>query len=142
MATTLVQSEFVYVSGVAPDVYQFTIVQDQTGLISTRDIQDRYGFVISPYTQIPRSVSDDICAATAQVEALLSLTSAVNGNLTFTAETSQSVVFASPFPDTSYRVHVTSDIFAPFRITSKTTTGFTIEAGATVSGTVGYDVLV
>lgn len=139
---TLVQSEFVYQSGTPPEVYQFTIVQDQTGLISTRDIQDRYGFVISPYTQIPRSVSDDICAATAQVEALLSLTSAVNGQLTFAAETSKAVVFASPFPDTTYRVHVTSDIFAPFRITNKTTAGFTIEAGATVSGTVGYDVLV
>ena len=142
MAATLVQSEFVDQSGTPPEVYQFTIVQDQTGLISTRDIQDRYGFVISPYTQIPRSVSDDICAATAQVEALLSLTSAVNGQLTFAAETSKTVTFASPFPDTTYRVHVTSDIFAPFRITNKTTAGFTIEAGATVSGTVGYDVLV
>jgi hypothetical protein len=139
---TLVQSEFVYRSGTPPEVFQFTIVQDQSGLISTRDIQDRYGFVISPYTQIPRSVSDDICAATAQVEALLSLTSAVNGQLTFAAETSKTVTFASPFPDTTYRVHVTGDIFAPFRITNKTTAGFTIEAGATVTGIVGYDVLV
>ena len=142
MASVLIQSEFVYQSGVPPQTYQFTIVSDQTGLISMRDLQDRYGFVISPYTQIPSSVLTDISAAQSQVEALLSLTSAVNGTLTFTAETSQSVVFASAFPDTTYRVHVTSDIFAPFRISAKTTTGFTIEAGAIVSGSVGYDVLV
>jgi hypothetical protein len=142
MASVLVQSEFVYRSGTPPEVYQFTIVSDQTGLISMRDLQDRYGFVISPYTQIPSSVLDDISAAQSQVEALLALTSAVNGTLTFAAEASKSVTFATPFPDTSYRVYVTSDIFAPFRITGKTTTGFTIEAGATVSGSVGYDVLV
>jgi len=139
---TLAQAEFVYTSGTPPEVYQFTVVQDQTGLISVRDIQTQYGFILSPYTQIPRSVSDDICTATAQVETLLALTSAVNGELTFSASTSQSVTFTTPFADTSYRVHLSSNIFAPFRITNKTTTGFTVEAGATVSGTVGYDVLV
>jgi hypothetical protein len=139
---TLVQSEFVFTSGTPPEIYQFTIVQDQTGLISMRDLQTRYGFVDSPYTTIPSSVLTDIATAKAQVETLLALTSAVNGSLTFSAETSKTVTFSTPFADTSYRVYLSSGIFAPFRITSKTTTGFTVEAGATVSGTVGYDVLV
>lgn len=142
MASELTVSEFVYRSGVSPNVYQFTVVSDQSGLISVRDIQDPYGFILSPYTQIPRSVSDDICTATAQVETILSLTSAVNGTLVFSAETEKSVVFTTPFADTSYRVHLSLDLFAPFRITNKTTTGFTVQAGATVTGTVGYDVLV
>ncbi len=77
-----------------------------------------------------------------QVEALLSLTSAVNGTLTFSSEIEKSVTFATAFPNTDYRVHITSDVFAPFRIINKTTTGFTISAGAEISGTVGYDVLV
>jgi len=77
-----------------------------------------------------------------QVEDILSLTSAVNGNLTFSAETEKTVTFAVAFSSTNYRVQVTSDVFAPFRITSKTTLGFTIQAGATISGIVGYDVFV
>ena len=142
MAGTLVQAEFVYRSGVSPNLYQFTIVSNQVRVLLVRDIQDPYGFVISPYTQIPQSVANDIAAAMVQVEALLSLTSAVNGNLTFASETQKSVVFTTPFPDTSYRVQITSNVFAPFRISAKATTGFTVEAGAQISGVVGYDVLV
>lgn len=142
MAGTLIQSEFVYTSGTPPSLYQFTIVQNQVGALLVRDIQDPYGFVISPYTQIPQSVTDDIQTAMSQVEALLALTSAINGTLTFAAETDKSVTFTTPLPDTSYRVQITSDVFAPFRISSKTTTGFTVSAGAQISGEVGYDVLV
>ena len=142
MAATLAQSEFVYRSGVSPNLYMFTIVSDQTDLLSVRDIQDPYGYVLSPYTQIPQSVTNDIQSAMSQVEDILSLTSAVNGNLTFSAETEKTVTFAVAFSSTNYRVQVTSDVFAPFRITSKTTMGFTIQAGATISGIVGYDVFV
>jgi hypothetical protein len=142
MAATLAQSEFVYRSGTSPDIYTFTIVSDSQGNISVRDIQDPYGFVISPYTQIPQSVTTDIGSAMAQVETILALTSAVNGTLTFTAETEKSVTFAEAFSDTSYRVQVTSDVFAPFRITNKTVLGFTVQAGSTITGTVGYDVFV
>ena len=77
-----------------------------------------------------------------QVETLLSLTSAVNGTVTFASEASKDIVFAEAFADTSYRVHISSTILAPFKIDSKTTAGFTIYAGATISGAVGYDVLV
>jgi hypothetical protein len=140
MAASLAQSEFVYRSGVTPNIYTFTIVSNSQGVISVRDIQDPYGFVISPYTQIPKSVTTDINTAMAQVETILALTSAVNGTLTFAAETEKSVTFAEAFSDTSYRVQVTSDVFAPFRITNKTTLGFTVQAGSTITGTVGYDV--
>ena len=140
MAASLAQSEFVYRSGTSPNIYTFTIVSDSQGTISVRDIQDPYGFVISPYTQIPQSVTTDISSAMSTVETILSLTSAVNGTLTFTAETEKTVTFAEAFGDTDYRVQVTGDIFAPFRITNKTVTGFTIQAGATVTGSVGYDV--
>lgn len=139
---TLAQSEFTYQSGISPNLYTFTIVSDSQGNISVRDIQDPYGFVLSPYTQIPQSVTTDIGSAMAQVETILALTSAVNGTLTFTTETEKSVTFAEAFSDTSYRVQVTSDVFAPFRITNKTVLGFTVQAGSTITGTVGYDVFV
>lgn len=142
MTASLIQSEFVYRSGVSPNLYTFTISSNSTGVISVRDIQDPYGFVISPYTQIPQSVTADISSAMSQVETILSLTSAVNGTLTFTSETEKTVTFAEAFSDTSYRVQVTSDVFAPFRITNKTVLGFTIQAGSTITGSVGYDVFV
>jgi hypothetical protein len=142
MAASLAQSEFVYRSGTSPDIYTFTIVSDTLGNISVRDIQDPYGFVLSPYTQIPQSVTTDINSAMAQVETILALTSAVNGTLTFASETEKTVTFASAFASTSYRVQVTSDVFAPFRITNKTVLGFTVQAGSTITGTVGYDVFV
>lgn len=140
MAATLAQSEFVYQSGSAPALYTFTIVSDSQGNISVRDIQDPYGFVISPYTQIPQSVNADIGTAMAQVETILALTSAVNGTLTFADDTEKSVVFPEAFADTGYRVQITSDVFAPFRITNKTVLGFTVQAGSSVTGSVGYDV--
>ena len=142
MTASLIQSEFVYRSGVSPSLYTFTISSNSTGVISVRDIQDPYGFVISPYTQIPQSVTVDISSAMSQVETILSLTSAVNGTLTFAAETEKTVTFAEVFSDTTYRVQVTSDVFAPFRITNKTVLGFTIQAGSTITASVGYDVFV
>ena len=142
MTDSLAQSEFVYRSGTSPNIYTFTITSDSQGNLSVRDIEDPYGFVISPYTQIPQSVSTDISSAMSAVETILALTSAVNGTLVFAAETSKSVTFAEAFADTSYRVQTTSDIFAPFRITNKTVLGFTVQAGATVTANIGYDVFV
>lgn len=141
MSGTLIQSEFVYRSGVSPQIYQFTIVSDTTGIIKVRDIQDPWGFVISPYSTIPQSVTNDISSAMGQVENLLSLTSTINGTVTFANETSKSVSFVTPLADTSYRVVISAGVFAPFRIVNKTTAGFVLEAGATISGSVGYDVL-
>lgn len=143
MAATLAQSEFVYRSGSSPSIYTFTIVAEAVnGKLSVRDIQDPYGFVISPYTRVPQSVTDDICAAMASVEAILALTSAINGTLNFVEETEKSVTFATALSNTSYRVYLSGDVFVPFRITNKTVLGFTVQAGATITGTVGYDVFV
>ena len=142
MAGTLIQSEFTYRSGSPPSSYQFTIVQNQVGALLVRDIQDPYGFVISPYTQIPQSVADDIGVAMAQVGTILALTSAVNGFLNFSSEGEKSVVFPTAFLNTNYRVYLSSSIFAPFLITNKTVTGFTVQAGAQITGSVGYDVLI
>lgn len=139
---TLLQSEFTYRSGVSPNIYQFTIVYDFAGNISVREIEDPYGQVVSPYTRIPKTVTDDISTAMGQVENLLDLTSALNGTVTFTLDTSKSVVFPSPLANDSYRVQITSDIFAPFRVSAKSRGGFTIEAGATISGTIDYDVFI
>lgn len=138
----LAQSEFVYRSGVSPNVYTFTIVSDALGNVSLRDLQDPYGFIISPYTLVPQSVAEDINAAMSQVESILTLTSAVNGTLSFTDEAEKAVVFATPMADTSYRVQTTSDAFVSLRIINKTVNGFTVQASATFTGTVGYDVFV
>ncbi len=69
-------------------------------------------------------------------------TSAANGTLTFEAEYEKAVLFSSPLSGSTYRVHVTSDVLTSFRVVSKTTTGFTIQAGSDITGSVGYDVLV
>jgi len=141
MSGTLIQASFVYRSGSSPNLYQFTIIQNAAGEIVFQDIQDPYGFVISPYTQVPQSVAEDISTAMSQVEDLMALTSAVNGITTFSDETEKDVTFSTALSDTTYRVYISSTVFAPFRITNKTTAGFTIEAGATISGSVGYDVI-
>ena len=142
MSGTLVQAEFVYRSGTAADLYTFTIVQNSTGTIAVRDIQNAYGFIISPYSQIPQSVADDIVAAMAQVEAILAATSAVSGTLVFSNETSKTFSFVTPFPNTAYRVQMSPSEFVPLRVIAKTTTSFTIQAGAAFTGTVGFDVFI
>jgi len=142
MAATLVQAEFVYRSGSPNEQYTFTIVQNAAGAIFVRDIQNPYGFIISPYSQIPQSVADDITAAMTQVETILAATSAINGNLVFTSETSKTFTFASPLASTNYRVQLSNTTFVPLRISAKTTTSFTVQAAATFTGTVGFDVFV
>ncbi len=143
MSASLIQSEFVYRSGTAPNYYTFTIVSDAvTGRLAVRDIEDRYGLIVSAYTRLPQLVTVDITEALAEVESILALASAINGNLVFSAETSKDVVFSAAMSNTNYRVQLSTTIFTPLRIVSKTTMGFSIQAGATVSGIVGYDVFV
>jgi hypothetical protein len=142
MAGTLVQTEFVYRSGIPAEAYYFTVVYSSTGGISIRDIQNPYGLIMDPWSQVPRSVSDDMCAATAQVETLMSATSAINGTLVFASENQKSYTFTTPLAGTSYRVQLTCDQFVPLRVINKTTTGFTVQAAATFTGNVGFDVFV
>lgn len=144
MALESVVFDFTYRSGSGSNgtYYFFTVSRDQAGRITVKNIQTPTGRIIDSQTGLPQSVTDDIQTAIAQVEDFVAQTSAVNGNLSFVAETSQSVSFAVPFASTSYRVVLSTADFIPTRITSKTLTGFTVEVGVTYTGLVGYDVFV
>lgn len=142
MAASLILAEFTYRSGTADEAYTFTVVYDSQGNISVRDIENPYGLIMDPWSRLPQSVTDDICAATAQVENIMAATSAVNGTITFSASAEESVTFPTPFTSTSYRVQVTTDSFVGLRVINKTLTGFTIQATSAFTGTVGYDVFV
>jgi len=143
VAGTLVQAEFIYSSGIPSELYHFTVVYyPLTGQVSVRNIQNPLGLIVDPWSSLPQSVTDDICDATAQVENLMAATSAVNGTLVFSASNSESYTFTTPMTSTDYRVHLDCDQFVPLRVINKTLTGFTIQAGATFSGNVGFDVFV
>ena len=142
MAGVRVLSEFTYQSGVSPDVYFFTVVVDQNDKVSVRNIQSPFGLIIDSMTSVPESVIEDINSAISQVEGILAVTSAINGTLTFANETSKSVVFATPLTTTSYRVQLDTSDFVVLRVTGKSMTGFTVEASAAFTGTVGYDVFI
>lgn len=142
MAGTRIAFEATYTSGTGTSQYRFTVIVDLNGVVSVRDIRSPFGLVMDTMTRLPQSVVDDITAAMAQVEALLALTSSVNGTLTFAAETEKSIVFSTPMSSTNYRVVLTPSDFIPARVSTKLTTGFTVQLGITFSGTVGYDVFV
>lgn len=135
-------ADFTYRSGAAGTYYYFTVSLDEGGRYSVRDIQSPRGRIIDSNTALPQSVTDDIQVAIQQVKDLVAQTSAVNGSLTFTNETSKSVAFATEFAGTNYRVYLAVPDFVPYKVTAKTTTGFTVTMGVTYTGTVGYDVFV
>ena len=122
--------------------WMFTIDVNQDGSCGVSNIKSPNGSICDSNTQIPGDVLDEINAAKAEVENILAQSSAVNGTLTFAAETTQSIVFGTPFANTSYRVYVSLEDFIDWRITNKTTTGFDIELNVTYTGTVQYDVFV
>lgn len=142
MAATLLLSEFTYQSGTGRNAYRFTVAVDQQGLVAVRDIENPYGLIVDPWSSVPASVIDDISTATSQVEGILATTSAVNGTLTFSNEATKNVTFGTAMADTTYRVQLVSDSFVSLRVINKTTAGFTVEAAADFTGTVGYDVFV
>jgi hypothetical protein len=142
MAYQRTNFDFTYRSGVSPNYYYFTISLDQSGLVSVKDIQSPQGRIIDSQTSIPQSVTDDIQSAIQQVENLVAQTSAVNGQLTFAAETTKTVTFVTPFSGTSYRVVFSVQDFVPVRVVSKLTTGFSVSVGVSYTGTIGYDVFV
>ena len=123
-------------------VWHFTIDVNQDGTCGVSAISSPNGVIANSTTQIPGVVLDEINAAKAEVENILAQSSAVNGTLTFTDQLTQSIVFATPFANTAYRVYVTLEDFIDWRITNKTTTGFDIELNVTYTGTVQYDVFV
>lgn len=142
MAGTRIAFESTYTSGTGQQQYRYTVVVDLSGVMSVRDIRTPYGLIMDTMTRLPQTVVDDIQGSMAQVEALLSLTSAVNGTATFVSATTVSITFSTPMPNTNYRVHLSPSDFIPVRVSTKLTTGFTIETGITFTGTVGYDVFV
>lgn len=142
---TRVESAFIYQvrlgDGCSP-LWTFTIVVNQDGTIGVRNVRSIYGSICDSQTQIPGEILDEINAATADVENIVAQSSAVNGTLAFTNQTSQSIVFATPFANTQYRVYVTLQDFIDYRITNRTTTGFDLELNVTYTGSVQYDVFV
>jgi hypothetical protein len=142
MAGTRVAFEATYTSGSGTNLYRFTIYVNVADVVSVRDIRTPYGLLIDSMTTLPQSVVTDIQTAMGQVETLLSLTSAVNGILSFSSETEKEVTFTTPMSNTNYRVHLSPSDFIPVRVTNKSTTGFTVQVGITFTGTVGYDVFV
>ena len=142
MAGTRIAFEGTYTSGTGTSQYRFTVVVDLNGVVSVRDICTPFGLIMDSMSRLPQSVVDDITTAMGQVEDLLSLTSAVNGTLTFVAATEATVTFSTPTSNTNYRVYLSPSDFIPARVTSKLTTGFTVQLGVTFTGTVGYDVFI
>lgn len=139
---TRIAFEATYTSGSGQQRYRYTVVADMSGVVSVRDIWSPYGLIMDSMTRLPQTVIDDIQASMTQMEVLLSLTSPINGTATFASATSVAIVFPTPLSNTNYRVHLSASDFIPVRVTSKLTTGFTIETGVTFTGTVGYDVFV
>lgn len=142
MALSRIQSEFTYTSGVPGSLYTFTILVDSQNNIAVRNILTPQGILQDPYTQLPLSVTSDIQTAIGQVENIVGQTSATNGLLTFTGQSSLSVTFPTAFSSTGYRVSLDVPDFIPHMVVSKLTTGFTVQLAVPFTGTVGYDVFV
>jgi len=142
MTLTLIESAFTYRSESGGQSYYFTVVQNMNGTLGCRDMITPFGPIRDSNTQVPQFVTNDKNTAIGQVENILASTSAVNGILTFTAETSQVVTFSTPLANTSYRVQIAPEDNVMFWTTLKSVGGFTITASTTFSGLVGFDVFV
>lgn len=62
----------------------------------------------------------------------------ITGSATFVAGTTVAVTFATPEPDANYRIYVSPDANRTYWATSETTSGFTLNASASNSDTVGW----
>ena len=142
MSGTRIAFEGTYTSGTVPQQYRYTVVSDMSGVLSVRNILSPYGLIIDSMTRLPQSVVSDITTSISQVETLLTMTSAVNGTLTFVAEAEQTVTFSTPMTDTNYRVYFNPSDFLVARVSAKSTTSFTCQLNISFTGTVGYDVVV
>ena len=145
MALTKLMTELTYSStttNIPTQTYRFTLGMDQAQTISVRAIYTPTGLLVRDTTQVPKSVLDDIQTAIGQMEDLVGQTSAINGQLTYAAQTQQSVVFATAFANTNYRVTFSVTDFIVPRVVGKTVNGFTVELPTTYTGTVGYDVFI
>lgn len=142
MALVNLLTEQTYQSVIGGQKYTFVVALDQAGNSSIREIRTPNGIISDNYTSIPGAVLDDINTAVAQLETLVAQTSAVNGILTYADENSRSFTFVTPFASTSYAVIPTLPEFLTWRVTNKTTTGFTLELGTDFTGDIRFDVFV
>tara|TARA_B100000212_G_C27316087_1_gene507993 strand:- start:441 stop:872 length:432 start_codon:yes stop_codon:yes gene_type:complete len=143
MSLVRLQTEMTYrSSSTYGEEYYFTVVQNISGTYSVRDIRTPNGRLVDALGEIPKSVTDDITTAIAELENLMAGSSAVNGTLDFEAETSKAVEFDTEMATDTYRVTTSTNDFIVTRITNKTTTGFTVELSASYTGSVGFDVFV
>ena len=65
----------------------------------------------------------------------------VTGQATFAADTTVAVTFSVPEKTTDYNIHIEAVANRTYWITSKATTGFTVNASASNSDTVGWTVV-
>ena len=142
MTLSAVLTERSYQSESGGQIYYFTVALDQAGNCTVRQIRTPTGLLRDSFTGVPGPVLDDINTGKAQLEDLVAQTSAVNGILTFADEVSKSVTFVTPFASADYGVFPTLPDFLTWKITSKTTTGFTLELGSNYTGDVRFDVFV
>lgn len=142
MALTRYKTESTYISTTAlGEQYTFTVCQDLSGVVSVNNISTPTGSISDAYVALPKEVTDDIATAMGELEDLMA-SSSVSGTLVFAEEASKQVVFETAMNADTYRVYVSVGDFVPFKITDKTVTGFTLQLGATYSGSIGYDVFV
>lgn len=66
----------------------------------------------------------------------------ISGTLKFESQSSKTVTFSTPLDDAEYTVILSTKVFSPLRVVSKTALGFQVQAGSAVSGEIGYDVFV
>lgn len=65
----------------------------------------------------------------------------ITGTATFAAATTVAVSFTTAEPSAAYHVNIDGGENKTFWVTSKTTTGFTINASASTSATVGWELI-
>jgi hypothetical protein len=65
----------------------------------------------------------------------------ITGTATFSAATTVAVTFATPEPSADYRVYLSGDANRTYWASSEATTGFTINASASNSDSVGWAII-
>ena len=148
MALTRQQSVHTYSSASGSQEYLFDVKVDAQGLVSIRNIRSPLGLIQDTLTSLPQTVIDDMDQAAELVTLLQLETEVDSGVVVFSGETTRPVVVAGGIlNNTNYRVYYTTPDGTILTTTSKTITGFTVEAAAAYGSiavpiTVAYSVLV
>lgn len=143
MSSQRIESAFKYkYITVTADTYYYVVVADTALNVSVRDIQAPNGQLIDSMTLLPAEVISDIAASILVVKDLLGLATRLTDEAAFTAETSVTVTLNEAMNGTDYSVLLDPSDFVDFRVTAKTTTGFTIESSTTYTGNVRWSLFV